>query len=82
MELKENQKKEIERLMANLSCHKEFKCVKLGFESLCRVKYKWDKDTILCLEEDPYRCKLSLSTIEGVYCGCPIRKYFAKKIGF
>jgi hypothetical protein len=80
MEIDHN--KEIERIIGQMQCSKDFQCYESGFETLCKAKDVGMESYIRCLEEHPLECKLSVGFFgDRYYCKCPLRVYIAKKIG-
>ena len=49
----ENTKKELEEIMGEMECPKDFKCYESGFENLCRAKEIGVELFLECLEETP-----------------------------
>jgi hypothetical protein len=76
----EAQKKEIEEIISQFKCPKDFQCYKSGFEVLCKAKDIGIESFLLCFEEDPRKCKFSLALERGYLCECPLRIYIAKKL--
>lgn len=73
-------KKEIEEIMDEMNCPKDFICYKSGFENLCKAEDVGRKSVLLCLEENPLDCKFSIPIGSTYYCQCPLRIYIAKKV--
>jgi hypothetical protein len=73
-------KAEIEEIIAQFKCPKDFKCYKSGFEVLCKAKDIGIESFLLCFEEDPRKCKFSFALERGYTCECPLRIYIAKKL--
>jgi hypothetical protein len=76
----EEYKKEIEEIITQLTCDKDFICYKSGFEVLCKAKDVGSQSFIECLEEDPSDCKFSVLFGHTNFCECPLRVYIAKKL--
>jgi hypothetical protein len=75
----EKTKKELEEIIDEMQCPKDFKCYKSGFEVLCQATTIARGAFLVCLEEDPQKCKFV--NLEGGYiCECPLRIYVAKKL--
>ncbi len=78
--MEQDHQKEIERIIGQLKCSKDFECYTSGFETLCKAKDVGMESHLQCLEEHPFECKLSV-VFGGVhYCSCPLRIYIAKKL--
>ena len=75
-------KEEIEQIMAGMECAKDFECYKSGFEKLGRVKDGGLDNYVWCLEEKGKArdCGFSLWFGDGMLCKCPLRVYIAKKL--
>jgi hypothetical protein len=73
--------KEIEEIIGEMKCPKDFVCYKSGFEVLCEARSVGDGDEsyLLCCEEYPQRCKF-VSLNRGYICECSLRIYLAKKL--
>jgi hypothetical protein len=74
-------KKQIEEIIGQLKCPKDFKCYKSGFEVLCKAKDIGIESFLECLEETPFACKFAVPFGGLYYCQCPLRVYVAKKLG-
>ncbi len=78
--MEQEQDKELKKVVGGLSCSKDFKCYKQGFETLCKAKDVGLELYLECLEERPYDCPLSVSFGGLYYCRCPLRIYIAKNL--
>jgi hypothetical protein len=76
----EDHAKEIEKIIDDLQCPKNFKCSRLGLERLCKAKDIGLETHIECLEEDSLECQFSVAFGGLYYCHCPLRIYIAKKL--
>lgn len=74
-------KKEIEQIIGQMRCPKDFECYKSGFEILCSAKDIGLETFVECLEEEAKKCSLSASFGFGSLCQCPLRIYICKKLG-
>jgi hypothetical protein len=70
---------EIEEIIAQFKCPKDFKCYKSGFEVLCKAKSLADGSFLVCLEEHPQKCKF-VAVDHAYLCKCPLRIYIAKQL--
>jgi hypothetical protein len=78
--MEKDYRKEIEELIGQMQCAKEFKCYKSGFDVLCKAKDVGTKSLLLlCLEENLLQCKF-LNVERGYICECPLRNYVAKQL--
>lgn len=73
-------KKEIEEIIGNLNCPKDFKCYISGFKDLCKAKAVRGENHLLCLEEEPTSCTFSVLVGNTYYCQCPLRMYITLKL--
>jgi hypothetical protein len=71
--------KELQGIMSDLECAKDFICYTSGFETLGKVK-AGPKRFIKCLEEPPYLCSFSWFLGTGYYCKCPLRNFIFNKL--
>jgi hypothetical protein len=77
----EKQKKEIQKILNGLQCSKDFACYTSGLKDLCRAEDIGLDSYLICLENDPRKCKF-FATVYGNrhFCQCPLRVYIAKKM--
>jgi len=74
------QKNEIEAILGEIECPKDFRCYTSGFEYLCKAQDVGTGSFLRCMEEDREGCKF-LSTVGNAYfCDCPLRKHIIKKL--
>jgi len=78
--MEQDDKKQIEQIISQMECPKDFKCHKSGFESLCKAKDIGIEGVVECLEENPKKCKFSVAFGYSYFCRCPLRVYIAKKL--
>jgi hypothetical protein len=76
----EDYAKEIEKIIDNLQCPKNFKCARVGLERLCKAKDVGFDSHLECLEENPRVCTFSVAFGGLYYCHCPLRIYIAKNL--
>ena len=72
-------KRKIEEIVGVMNCPKDFKCCESDFANVCKAKDIGIQSFLVCLEEDPQRCKFALSFGDSYLCQCPLRVYIAKK---
>jgi hypothetical protein len=71
---------EVEKLISEVECPKDFKCYKSGSEVVCKAVVTGTEELILvCLEKKQLRCEF-LYFSAGFVCQCPLRAYIAKKL--
>jgi hypothetical protein len=73
-------KKELEEIIDDLQCPKDFKCYKSGFETLCKAEDIGLESYLVCWEEDIRDCKFSFPFGDDCFCKCPLRIYIAKEL--
>ena len=79
--MEESTKRELEKLIGQIQCPKDFICYKSGLKELCKAEDIGMKSYLKCLEENPRECVFSQGYAESHYCTCPLRCYIAKKEG-
>ena len=79
--MEESTKKELEKIIGQMRCPKDFVCYKSGFKTLCKAEDVGMKSYLKCMEENPTACVFSLGYAQSHYCTCPFRCYIAKKEG-
>jgi hypothetical protein len=78
MEVTQEHKTQIEKIISGIECPKGFVCYKSGFEEICKAEIFIDGELVECLEECPLPCKLSFGFGFGYFCKCPLRRYIAQ----
>jgi len=78
MEIDHNE--EIEKIIAQMQCPKDFQCYKSGFEVLSKTKDIGLSLYVRCLEENVLGCQFSVRFGSINFCQCPLRVYIAKKL--
>lgn len=78
MEITQEHKGNIEQIISEMECPKNFICYESGFENLSKIKIIADGERIECLGENPLRCKFALCYGSLTLCQCPLRNYIAK----
>jgi hypothetical protein len=75
-----DRQRELNEIIADVDCDKDFECCKSGFVNLCRVKVNEESSFLECLEESSDSCTFSLPCEERRFCLCPVRIYIAKTL--
>ena len=78
--MEQEHQKELEEIIGDLSCAKDFKCYKQGFKNLCKAQDVGLETFLECLEQKPFECPLSVRFGGLYYCSCPLRVYLGKKL--
>ena len=68
--MEEKTKRELEELIGQIKCPKDFVCYKSGLKELCKAVDIGMKSYLKCLDY-----------AESHYCTCPLRRHIAKKEG-
>jgi hypothetical protein len=71
---------DLEEIIGNMQCPKDFVCYRSEFEQLCEIKYAGTEAFLECLQESPGDCKFSAAFGTKSYCQCPLRIYIAKRL--
>lgn len=69
---------EFEKSRLETQCDKDFKCIHVEIEMLCKANYHSNSDIVECLEEIMADCKFLKPFSSTHVCTCPMRKFFAK----
>ena len=64
--LNEKHKRQIEKIISDKKCSRDFESYKSGFGDLCEAKDIGLRHYLICLEEDPPSCTFSV-LMEGLY---------------
>jgi hypothetical protein len=78
--MEEDQRKEIEELVGQMQCPKDFRCYQSGLEVLCKAKDIGMELFLECLEETPQNCKFSVMIGRSYLCQCPLRYYIFERL--
>ncbi len=73
--------KDIEKLIGEIKCSKNYMCYRSGFKALCKTRNIGIESYYECLEKDPINCAFSFKLGGNKYlCKCPMRKYIAENL--
>ncbi len=75
--MNEEIKKQIEEIKRQIQCPKHFKCVKSGFEVLCKAKKTNYGEHLECLEPNPRDCAFAVDYDNGYFCNCQLRLFLS-----
>jgi hypothetical protein len=78
--VKKDHKNEIEEIIGQMQCAKDFQCYKSGFEILSKTKDIGLELYLQCLEENVFGCQFSVRFGGNYFCECPLRVYIAKEM--
>jgi hypothetical protein len=79
--MEQDRKIDVEEIMGQLFCTKDFQCCMSGLKDLCKAKsVEVGEDShLICFQKKPRKCKF-LNRERGYLCECPLRIYLAKKL--
>lgn len=80
MELNQENKSQIEKIVSSMDCPKDFKCYKSGFDNICEAVYHGLESYANCVDEKITICKFRILFGYGAFCKCPLRVYLAKNM--
>jgi len=75
-----NTLKNIEAIIGEIKCPKDFICYKSGFKNLCKAEDVGRKSILKCLEENPVNCVFAFPIGQTYFCQCPLRFYIAREL--
>ena len=70
--------REIEEIIGQMKCPKDFRCYKSGFKELCRARDFGIENYLECLDKNPQECKFAMEYGILYICKCPLRYYLVK----
>jgi hypothetical protein len=76
----EKTKKELQEIIGEMQCPKDFNCYKSGLKVLCKAKDIGLDSYLECMEVYPQKCPFSVPFGYSHLCKCPLRVYIAKKL--
>ncbi|MFO7967702.1 MAG: hypothetical protein R6U44_08905 [Archaeoglobaceae archaeon] len=76
---------EIEKIMENIDCPRDFECYKANFENLCVSKdFLGIENYVECgcdsCPHSPANCKFGFDFGMSYFCKCPLRVFVAKRM--
>ena len=71
-------KREIEEIIGQMKCPKDFICYRSGFKELCKARDFGIENYLQCLEDEPQGCKFVIFYGDMRFCECPLRYYLIK----
>ena len=69
---------ELNKLIEDANCHKDFFCIKLDIDNFDRLNRIVNTSLLECSSEDSSICKKSFNYGDSHFCKCPIIKYIIK----
>jgi hypothetical protein len=77
--LKKVSNPQIEELMGNIKCPKDYECYKSQLKNLCKAQDIGMESFLLCLDKKSNECIFSMPVTDlKKFCRCPLRVYIAK----
>ena len=80
MNIEKDIQKQIEDIIHEMKCPKDFVCYTSGFKNLCMAKDIGLESFVACLVTDPLKCKFSIYFGEISFCQCPLRICISKNL--
>ncbi len=85
MELTPEQEADVQKIMAEIDCPRNFHCYESGFEDLAPVQVMSD-NAVVCPKAKEYFCPMAISFgLNGILsimlCRCLLRRYAAMELG-
>lgn len=80
MEIDQQHKRQIEKIISQMQCSKDFKCYRQKFTNLSKVRDIGMETFVECLEEQPQQCEFLTPFGYKYFCKCPLRVYVAKNL--
>ena len=78
--MKEEERKEIEKIVSGMQCSKNFECAENDFEHLCKARDFVLEEYLECVEDNPSLCQFSVHLGYRHFCKCPLRVYLTKRL--
>jgi len=80
MELTPQQRAEIEEITQGLTCSKDFKCCKSGFDVVCKAVDIGFESLLECSQDNKEWCRFQVHISNLRFCTCPLRVYIVKNL--
>ena len=81
IKIKEAHKVQIEQIIKEMECSKDFKCYKSEFTDICKTVKDFGHESVLeCTGEHVCGCEFRKYFGRSYYCKCPLRVYLAKEL--
>ena len=71
----------IENIMEQMTCPKNFACLKSESKNICNTEDIGLDDYVECLDPQPTLCRFSISFGATYFCKCKMRVHLCKKLG-
>ena len=73
-------KEEIEKIMMEMTCPKDFERYTSGFRYLCKTQDAGREDCLICLEDRSHECSFSSIVGKETHCSCPLLYHISKRV--
>ena len=85
MQLTAEQEADVQKIMAEIDCPRDFLCCTSGLEDLTPVQIMSDK-AVVCPKAKEYSCRMATcfglnGILSIMLCMCPLRRYVALELG-
>jgi hypothetical protein len=70
----------IKVILGSMKCSQDFRCIKSGYQNVCKAKDVGLENALECLEPNSWDCEFSTKTRSSVLCKCPLRVYLTKTV--
>jgi len=74
MEMEEDYRREIEKIIGRMYCPKDFICYRSGLENLCRAGNIGSISVLECLEREPHYCLFSSISKRSWFCDVAVQR--------
>jgi hypothetical protein len=81
MDISQKLRTQIDEIIHDTDCPKDFECYRSGFTDLCSVKKAATGPLLECAEARPEMCRFALQIGHAYFCQCRLRHYVAKALG-
>ncbi len=78
MESIQEYKTQIEKIISEMECPKDFVCRASGFECPCKTRLIASDKLVECMDENSHLCKFVLIFGDLPLCTCPLHNYIVK----
>ncbi|MCK4904760.1 hypothetical protein KAS42_00755 [bacterium] len=73
-------KEQIEKIMSEMKCPKDFACYRSDFKNLSMTKDTPMESFVECSNKDAWLCEYSFLFESCYLCKCPLKVYVVKKL--
>ena len=80
MEISQEHKHQIDKIMNEMDCQKDFECHKSSFENIGKTWLITGDHLVECPEGNKQKCSYALPFGHMLLCKCPLRNYVAQNL--